>query len=218
MPLGFVDAQCWARDPQTFGKKAQRHALAIEQKESYRWLKSYQAVAAVQKRNPQLTVVSMGDREADIYELFAQAAIEPAGPKLLIRAQHDRQVQDEQARLFEAIQRQPIAGYQIVKLPRQKNRPAREAKLAIRFAALTLCAPQDKAHLSALEIWTVLAKEEDTPEGVEPIEWRLLTTLAVQSFEQACEKVARYPALGYRGVSSHAQKRLPHRRSPARSR
>ena len=192
VPLGFVDAQCWARDPQTFGKKAQRHALAIEQKESYRWLKSYQAVAAVQKRNPQLTVVSMGDREADIYELFAQAALEPAGPKLLIRAQHDRQVQDEQARLFEAIQRQPIAGYQIVKLPRQKNRPAREAKLAIRFAALTLCAPQDKAHLSALEIWTVLAKEEDTPEGVEPIEWRLLTTLAVQSFEQACEKVAWY--------------------------
>ncbi|MBK7234980.1 MAG: hypothetical protein IPI02_04840 [Sterolibacteriaceae bacterium] len=138
----------------------------------------------------------MGDREADIYELFAQAALEPAGPKLLIRAQHDRQVQDEQARLFEAIQRQPIAGYQIVKLPRQKNRPAREAKLAIRFAALTLCAPQDKAHLSALEIWTVLAKEEDTPEGVEPIEWRLLTTLAVQSFEQACEKVAWYPSAG----------------------
>lgn len=192
VPLGFVDAQCWARDPAEFGKKAQRHALAIEQKESYRWIKSYQAVAAVQKRNPQLTLVSMGDREADIYELFAQAALEPAGPKLLIRAKHDRQVQGEQARMFEALQGQPISGYQVVKLPRQKNRPAREAKLAIRFAALSLCAPQDKAHLPALEIWTVLAKEEDAPEGAEPIEWRLLTTLAVESFEQACEKVAWY--------------------------
>jgi Domain of unknown function (DUF4338)/Transposase Tn5 dimerisation domain/Transposase DNA-binding len=192
VPLGFVDAQCWARDPAEFGKKAQRHALAIEQKESYRWIKSYQAVAAVQKRNPQLTLVSMGDREADIYELFAQAALEPAGPKLLIRAKHDRQVQGEQARLFEALQGQPITGYQVVKLPRQKNRPAREAKLAIRFAALTLSAPQDKAHLPALEIWTVLAKEEGAPEGAEPIEWRLLTTLAVESFEQACEKVAWY--------------------------
>lgn len=192
VPLGFVDAQCWARDPAEFGKKAQRHALAIEQKESYRWIKSYQAVAAVQKRNPQLRLVSMGDREADIYELFAQAALEPAGPKLLIRAKHDRQVQGEQARMFEALQGQPISGYQVVKLPRQKNRPAREAKLAIRFAALSLCAPQDKAHLPALEIWTVLAKEEDAPEGAEPIEWRLLTTLAVESFEQACEKVAWY--------------------------
>jgi hypothetical protein len=192
VPLGFVDAQCWARDPAQFGKKAQRHALAIEQKESYRWIKSYQALAAVQKRNPQLTLVSMGDREADIYELFAQAGLDPAGPKLLIRAKHDRQVQGEQARLFEALQGQPISGYQVVKLPRQKNRPAREAKLAIRFAALTLCAPQDKAHLSALQIWTVLAKEEGAPEGAEPIEWRLLTTLAVESFEQACEKVAWY--------------------------
>jgi hypothetical protein len=192
VPLGFVDAQCWARDPAQFGTKAQRHALAIEQKESYRWLKSYQAVAAVQKRNPQLTLVSMGDREADIYELFAQAALEPAGPKLLIRAKHDRQVQGEQARLFEALQGQPISGYQLVKLPRQGNRPAREAKLAIRFAALSLCPPQDKAHLSALQIWTVLAKEEGAPEGAEPIEWRLLTTLAVESFEQACEKVAWY--------------------------
>ncbi len=192
VPLGFVNAQCWARDPAQFGTKAQRHALAIEQKESYRWLKSYQAVAAVQKRNPQLTLVSMGDREADIYELFAQAALEPAGPKLLIRAKHDRQVQGEQARLFEALQGQPISGYQLVKLPRQGNRPAREAKLAIRFAALSLCPPQDKAHLSALQIWTVLAKEEGAPEGAEPIEWRLLTTLAVESFEQACEKVAWY--------------------------
>ncbi len=192
VPLGFVDAQCWARDPAQFGTKAQRHALAIEQKESYRWIKSYQAVAAVQKRNPQLALVSMGDREADIYELFAQAALDPAGPKLLIRAKHDRQVQGEQARLFEALQGQPISGYQLVKLPRQGNRPAREAKLAIRFAALTLCPPQDKAHLSALKIWTVLAKEEGAPEGAEPIEWRLLTTLAVESFEQACEKVAWY--------------------------
>ena len=49
VPLGFVDAQCWARDPQEFGKKAQRHALPIEDKESWRWRKGYQAVAAVQR-------------------------------------------------------------------------------------------------------------------------------------------------------------------------
>jgi Domain of unknown function (DUF4338)/Transposase Tn5 dimerisation domain/Transposase DNA-binding len=192
VPLGFVDAQCWARDPQEFGKKAQRHALAIEQKESYRWIKSYQAVAAVQKRQPELTLVSMGDREADIYELFAEAAREPAAPKLLIRAKHDRQVQDEQERLFDTLQAQPIAGYQLVKLPRQKNRPAREAKLAMRFAALTLCAPQDKRQLPPIAIWAVLAKEEQAPKDTEPIEWLLLTDMAVDNFEQASEKVAWY--------------------------
>ena len=40
VPLGFVDAQCWARDPQEFGK------------ESWRWIKGYWAVAAVQSKRP----------------------------------------------------------------------------------------------------------------------------------------------------------------------
>jgi hypothetical protein len=192
VPLGFLDAQCWARDPEEFGKKAQRHALPIEEKESYRWLKSYQAVAQVQKHNPNLTLVSMGDREADIYELFAQALSEPGGPKLLIRAKHNRELQDEQKRLFETIKAKPVAGHLPVQLPRQKTRPAREAKLAIHFATVTLRPPKEKSQLPDIKVQMVVAQEEDAPEGVEPIEWRLLTTLAVESFEQACEKVAWY--------------------------
>ena len=39
LPLGFVDAQCWARDPQEFGQNKQ--ALPIEDKESHRWIGSY---------------------------------------------------------------------------------------------------------------------------------------------------------------------------------
>jgi len=192
VPLGFLDAQCWARDPEEFGKKAQRQALPIEDKESYRWIKSYQAVAAVQKRNPQINLVSVGDREADIYELFAEALLDPDGPKVLVRAKHDRALQDEQERMFETIRAKPVAGYQLVHLPRQKQRPARQAKLAIRFASVTLCPPQGKGQLPNLEVRMVLAQEEDAPEDVEPIEWKLLTTMAVDSFEQACEKVAWY--------------------------
>ena len=192
VPLGFVDAQCWARDPQEFGKKAKRHALPIEDKESWRWIKSFQAVAAVQKRNPQVQLVSMGDREADIYELFEEALRDPQGPKLLVRAKHDRKVQDEQERLFETIRSKPIAGYQPIQLPRQRNRPARVAKLAIRFATVNLCPPKSKPELGPLEVQMVLAQEVDAPAGAEPIEWALLTTVAVDGFEQACEKVAWY--------------------------
>jgi len=192
VPLGFVDAQCWARDPKEFGKKAKRAALPIEDKESYRWIKSYQAVAAVQKRNPKVQLVSVGDREADIYELFEQALRDPAGPGLLVRAVHDRKVQDEQRRLFDTAQAQPIAGYQSIHLPRQKNRPARQAKLAIRFAAVTLCPPKSKPGLAPLAVQMVFAQEVDPPAQVEPIEWALLTTIKVDNFEQACEKLAWY--------------------------
>ncbi len=190
LPLGFLDAQCWARDPAEFGKK--KNGLPLEQKESYRWIKSYRAVAAVQKRLSEVTLVSVADREGDIYELFAEAAQDPQGPHLLIRARHDRGVVDQAERLFETIQSQSIAGYLHVQLPRQKERAAREAKLAIRFATLSLCSPQGKAHLPAIELQAVHALEEDAPEGAEPIDWRLLTTLPVERFEPAAEKVQWY--------------------------
>ena len=192
LPLGFVDAQVWARDAKAFGKKALRHDLPIEQKESYRWIKAYRALAAVQKRNPHLTLVSVADREADIYELFAEAAQDPSGPQLLIRAKHDRALEHESARLFETIAAQPIAGYLHVQLPRQKDRPAREAKLAIRYATIKVCPPKDKADLPVLQIQAVYALEEDAPAGEDPIDWRLLTTLPVQDLKQAVEKVQWY--------------------------
>ena len=61
-----------------------------------------------------------------------------------------------------------------------------------RFASVTLCPPKTKPGLANVDVQMVLAQEVDAPEGAEPIEWALLTTAAVDSFEQACEKVAWY--------------------------
>ena len=127
VPLGFVDAQSWARDPQELGRRALRLALPIEDKESWRWIKGYRAVAAVQKRNPHIQLVSVADREADIYELFEEALREPDSAKLLVRAKHNRKLQDEQERLFETIRAKPVVGYQSVQLPRQHNRASTTA-------------------------------------------------------------------------------------------
>jgi len=71
--LGLLDVQCWARDPQDYGKKHRRHQLPMEQKESVKWLRGYQAACRVAQACPDTTVVSVGDREADIYELFLAA-------------------------------------------------------------------------------------------------------------------------------------------------
>ena len=192
VPLGFLDAKCWARDPEEFGQSAERKSWPIEDKESYRWIESYQAVAAVQKRNPHIRLVSLGDREADFYELFEHALRDPKGPGLLVRAKNNRQLEDEQERLFETAMALPVAGHVSVPLPRQKDRPARLARLAIRYATVTLRPPKSKAQLPALTVQIVLAQEVDAPQGAEPIDWRLLTTVAVGSMEQACQVVAWY--------------------------
>ncbi|HYN80394.1 MAG TPA: IS4 family transposase [Gemmatimonadaceae bacterium] len=191
-PLGFLDVQCWARDREDFGKKAKRHRLPIEEKESFKWLKSYRAVAAVQARLPKTTLVSVGDREADLYELFREAAEHPQGPKLLIRAEHNRQLQDAQARLWETLQEKPIAGIQVLRVPRQGSRAAREARMGVRFAAVGLAAPTGYQDAPAIPVWAVFAQEQEAPAAVKPLEWLLLATLPVESFVQAIEKLMWY--------------------------
>lgn len=171
-PLGFLDVQCWARDPAEFGKKDRRHQLPIEEKESFKWLKSYRAAADVQTRCPGTMIVSVGDREADIYELFQGATADPKGPKLLVRAMQNRVLKDEQHRLWETMQALPLEAMQALQVPRQGNRAARTAHLAIRYAPVGLEAPKKKGG-PAIAVWAVLAQEQDTPPGVVPLEWML---------------------------------------------
>ena len=126
-PLGFLDVQCWARDPADFGKKVRRHRVPIEEKESYKWITGYRETASAQTRCPSTMLVSVGDRESDIYELFEEAAKTANGPKLLVRAMHNRKLEDEQQRLWETIESRPVDGIQVVAVPRRGNRAARSA-------------------------------------------------------------------------------------------
>jgi hypothetical protein len=194
-PLGLLNIQCWARDPNDFGKKHRRNELPIEEKESQKWLVSYRAVAAAQKHCPATMFVCVGDREADIYELFHEALSDSAGPRLLVRAEHDRVLADGQGHLWDHVKGQPLAGRQEVHVPRRGNRPARVAQLEIRFAAVKLKPPKSKKALGELLVWAVLAEEVNAaPEVKEPLQWLLLTTLAVETFEQAVEKLDWYVA------------------------
>lgn len=200
VPLGFIDAQSWARDADEFGKvhRKRREKLPIEAKESFKWLKSYRAVAELQRRNPNVTFVSVGDRESDIYELFAEAVhTNPSGPKLLVRAQHNRQLRDEELRLWETLERQPLAGTHVIKIPRRGSKPARNASLELRYCKVTLSVPVDKQRakggksLSPVEIWALLAEEKDNG-SKDRLQWLLLTTLPINSFEEASEKLRWY--------------------------
>jgi hypothetical protein len=121
-PLGLIDVQCWARDPKQFHKKQFRHERPIEQKESQKWLSAYRKVAEAQKRCPNTTLVSVGDREADIYELFHLALNAPSKAHLLVRAEHNRQLAEEQGQLWEQIEGEPVAGIEVISVPRQAKR------------------------------------------------------------------------------------------------
>jgi len=139
-------------------------------------------VLAVQERCSGTTMVSVGDREADIYELFHLALSKAENPKLLVRAEHNRLLADGQGHLYEYLQTKEFAGIQTVRVPRKQNQPAREAKLEIRFGEVTLRPPQGKKQLGELTVCVVLARETWVPNGVEALEWMLLTTCEVKTF------------------------------------
>ncbi len=191
-PLGLLDVQCWARDPKVYGKKHLRHELSIEQKESQKWLKAFRQVIAAKKYCSETMLVSVGDREADIYELFHLAVSEGGGAQLLVRAEQDRLLADGQGHLWEQMQRRPVAGIEVLSVPRRGNRALRVARLEVRFNEVKLKAPRRRRNLGELKIWAILAEEIDPPEGVEPLKWMLLTTVAVESFDDAAEKLRWY--------------------------
>jgi len=191
-PLGLLDVQCWVRDPEEFGKKHRRQDLPLEAKESVRWLRSLEAVARAQAKCPNTRLVGVGDRESDIYELFVWAKARPDRPALLVRAEQDRLLAEGQERLWAHVQAQPRHGTIEIKVPRRGTNPARVAQLEVRFAEVELTPPVRKAEMPKVRLWAVQAREVAPPTGIEPVEWMLLSSLPVETLEQALEKLRWY--------------------------
>jgi hypothetical protein len=191
-PLGLLDVQCWARDPEQMGKRRFRHELPIEEKESLKWLVSYRAVAEAQKLCPQTMLVSVGDREADLYDLFHEATLDPSGPKVLVRAARARSRKVEAEGLWQKMNGEPVAGLLDVAVPRRGSRPARTARLQVRFAPIVLSPPR-RGNFPALSVWAVYAREVGyRAEVKEPIDWMLLTTVRTENLEEACQRMRWY--------------------------
>jgi hypothetical protein len=191
-PLGILDAQCWARDPQKKGKRYRRKELPIEQKESMKWLRSFQKAAQVQKLCPETMLVVMGDRESDIYELFLEASKEPEGPKLLVRAERTRNRKVDQEFLWDFMAKQDVAGSLKIHVPRSGSRKARDAWIDIRFAEVALNPPKRYGSAPSVRVWAVYVTEQTGQTVESPIEWMLLTTVEVKSFQDAQKRVEWY--------------------------
>lgn len=145
---------------------------------------------------PETTVVSVGDREADVYELFLAATqAGRAGQRraeVFLRAMREYTLAESQQRVWEWLPQQAVAGQVEIHVPARAGRKARVAHLAVRFAAVELAPPTNKRKLARVKVWAVLAPEVGASSGVEPICWQLLTTLPVRDFEGALEKLRWY--------------------------
>lgn len=192
VPLGLLAQEVWARDPEAVGQRATRKQRPIAEKESRKWLQSVAAVNEARHECPHTRFISVGDREADVYDLFVMER--EAGVDLLVRAAWDRRVAHAERYLWATVLAQPVTEIFAVTVPRHKEQPARTAVLTLRYGAVELCPPQHRRRqgLAPVTVWAVHVVEEYPPHGVEPLEWLLLTTRAVASDADAQERVEWY--------------------------
>ena len=192
LPLGLIELQSWARDPKEMGKRERRKELPIEEKESFKWISSFRQARALQERCPRTQIISVGDRESDIYELFLET-LRPGAAALVIRAERDRGLSQEEGLLWEKMDKEPVQASYALEVPAGKNRPARTAQMEVRFARVSLKAPQRLRDRPAVELWAVHAVEAaSAPDPKQKLEWMLLTTLEVKCVEDAIKVIGYY--------------------------
>ena len=182
--LGVSDVQRWVRLFDKQDKRERRYnQLPIEEKESYRWIKSLRQSRKVLARAAKLTFIA--DREGDIYELLCQSS--DARTEVLVRSRDNRRI--EGGKLFTELAQQPLGGTYTFKLRGdiRKKRTGRQVEIEVRYCKVSIKRPKTAGgKVAEMVMYAIEAKEKTPPAGEKPIHWRLLTSHEVSSYEFAC--------------------------------
>jgi len=192
LPLGVLSMKTWVRAPQASGKARQRRALSIRDKESVKWLEGLECLEPLKMQCPDTHLVAVSDREGDVYDVFL--APRPAGVDWLVRAAWNRGVDHPEKYLWETVAAAPVLGETVLHVPRSGARQARSARLALRCVPVQLRPPRSRGaeDLPSLEVFAIHALEIEPPQGVEPLEWMLLSSMPTQTLEDVLERLSWY--------------------------
>ena len=210
-PLGLLWEKLWHREkkapaiagetPQQKKKRLEQERKikrnrAIEEKESYRWVETFQQVNKhfldfPSTVLPKPRVIHIFDREGDICEVFERAC-EMSNTGVVVRAAHNRSLQGENLLIWEYVNSQPVQFVTEVSLLETKKRTARIATLEVRFCRLKLRSPFRLKNHDYFDVYAVYAREINPPDGEKPVEWMLMTTESVTTQQDAAQILRWY--------------------------
>jgi len=202
LPLGVLKSVAFA--PEEKEEKVPVDA-PIEDKKSFRWIEGHRDCVSIAKRIPDTRILSVMDREADFFELFAEVAPTQNRVGLLVRAKTNRCLKDCERKLFDELRASEHKVQIDVAIPRQRwkkakhgkpgqeGQPARDASLTLAFQQVSI--PPTRKSLEShgsVSLWAVYAREDEPPEGAAAIEWMLLTTEEVKTIDDAARMLKLY--------------------------
>lgn len=185
-----VSTRFGTKDTQT---KEQRRRRPIEEKESYCWLEAMKTATENTPENVKL--IHIADREGDIYELYALA--ERTGEKFIVRTTSHNRMTTDGEKTLDVLRETSAVGVDNVIVPANHatKTKEREAVLAIRYKIFDVRKPvilnPNKELETSLNLTLISLTEENPPDGIEPIEWLLMTNLCIESAADAI-LAARY--------------------------
>jgi len=195
VPLGLLRQQAWVRDPGEYGKRHKRKERRLEEKESYRWVETVEEGSLFfdtleEEERPLL--IHVFDREGDIHEVFQ--TVEDTGEGCVIRSSWNRKVDGPNQYLHDTVMKSVVLGRRRIEVPRKQGERKRKATVEYRACTLTLD-PREKHSKSRrrLQVNVVAVTEVEPPQGIKkPLQWILVTTLPIDTLEEALEVVRIY--------------------------
>lgn len=152
----------------------------------------YELYKRAEERHVRLLVRAAQDRRVENKEQ-APPQSRPAGSAPLAETAQDRNSAAEALHLWEAAEKFEPCGERTIQLPARpatKDKPARSARPALvtlRYGAVQLKAP--RGQKGSVDMWALLVREEQAPQGEEPVEWLLLTNDKLHNPEEAWQRV-----------------------------
>lgn len=201
--LGVVGTEVFDRAPESLGQANQRKTLPIEEKESFRWLQGYRLARQVAAECPETQIISVADREADIYDIFVDAEQQPGSRvDYIIRAQEDRSTleRDLEAgpkayrKVRDEVSCSKLLSTRTIELSQTPKRAARQATLEIRAITVQVKPPHARAHLPSVIHNVVLVQEVGGPGDGTDVSWLLITTLAIETVADIVRIIDYYVA------------------------
>ncbi len=189
--LGCAHQEPFLRQPAPKGEtRAQRRK---RNKETDIWGRCVQVIGP--SRSSTL-FVHVADRGADIFEFLDLCR--SMQTHFVVRANQDRRVQMEEetlSHLFAELSVLPPVDQRRFDVPASHGRQARATTLHLAWTHLSLMPSRHDPRLNKLEpipLWVVRVWEKETPKGEEPLEWILLTSVAVTTGEQGWQRADWY--------------------------
>ena len=188
--VGLFAQQCQA--PRPVSKVEKRAESLSRPRKSQAW-----AAGIKQAGRPPDTSrwIYVADRESDFYEPLRLCLQQ--GVDFVIRAYHDRRLDQTGGHLKETVAGADALGQSTVEVRARGGQAARTAIVEVRSVRVNLDGPWRPGGWQEPlgEVGVVEVKEIHAPEGVnEPLHWLLLTTLNCQSWAQAQRVVGYYTA------------------------